>query len=202
MRAMTEWKPWAVGQLDQLGEQHPADARPRWSRVDVHRVLDRGAVGGPVAVRRQRAEADDLAVVVHRHDRRVGARRSCEPGPLLVEGAGHQVEGDGRRRDLDVVDRPDGLGVGELGQSELHGRHRIGRLPPSTAGGFPRARAATIGFGRPTGGGYDGPVDRRPLGAAPASLAQSAERFHGKEKVVGSIPTGGSSPAVGPNVAA
>ncbi len=28
-----------------------------------------------------------------------------------------------------------------------------------------------------------------------ASLAQSAERFHGKEKVVGSIPTGGSPPA-------
>ena len=25
-----------------------------------------------------------------------------------------------------------------------------------------------------------------------ASLAQSAERFHGKEEVVGSIPTGGS----------
>ncbi len=29
-------------------------------------------------------------------------------------------------------------------------------------------------------------------GAALASLAQSAERFHGKEEVVGSIPTGGS----------
>ena len=28
----------------------------------------------------------------------------------------------------------------------------------------------------------------------PAPLAQSAERFHGKEKVVGSIPTGGSGP--------
>ena len=37
---------------------------------------------------------------------------------------------------------------------------------------------------------------RRPAGrippVAPAPLAQSAERFHGKEKVVGSIPTGGS----------
>src|SRR5699024_9600513 len=31
---------------------------------------------------------------------------------------------------------------------------------------------------------------KRPEGHAP--LAQSAERFHGKEKVVGSIPTGGS----------
>ena len=34
------------------------------------------------------------------------------------------------------------------------------------------------------------PVARR--GGVQASLAQSAERFHGKEKVVGSIPTGGS----------
>ena len=31
----------------------------------------------------------------------------------------------------------------------------------------------------------------------PAPLAQSAERFHGKEKVVGSIPTGGSHCAGG-----
>ena len=29
-------------------------------------------------------------------------------------------------------------------------------------------------------------------GRGHASLAQSAERFHGKEEVVGSIPTGGS----------
>ena len=34
-------------------------------------------------------------------------------------------------------------------------------------------------------------------GRRPAPLAQSAERFHGKEKVVSSILTGGSGKAVG-----
>src|SRR5687768_5093833 len=38
----------------------------------------------------------------------------------------------------------------------------------------------------------DQPVRTAPAGSALASLAQSAERFHGKEEVVGSIPTGGS----------
>ena len=87
-----------------------------------------------------------------------------DPLDLLVEGAGHEVEGDGRLGDLDVVDRPDRLGVAPLGQPhrEAHdgGRYREGFGP------------------------------RKPLlslnGSAP--LAQSAEHFHGKEGVYGSSP--------------
>ncbi len=56
--------------------------------------------------------------------------------------------------------------------------------------------AAVTGISLSSGGGEVAMLTSRsePLqsGAALASLAQSAERFHGKEEVVGSIPTGGS----------
>ena len=54
--------------------------------------------------------------------------------------------------------------------------------------------AASGGSRRAAGGGASSrrSVARRPSVERSASLAQSAERFHGKEKVVGSIPTGGS----------
>ena len=86
-----------------------------------------------------------------------------EPRDLLVEGAGTQVEGDRRLGDLVVVDGADGLGVAGLGRPDRH------------------AVLSTPRQGR----------RRRPGAAYPgrsAPLAQSAERFHGKEKVYGSIP--------------
>ena len=43
-----------------------------------------------------------------------------DPGLLLGHAAGHHVEGVGALEHLDVVDGADGLGVGQLGESDPH----------------------------------------------------------------------------------
>ena len=66
-------------------------------------------------------------------------------------------------------------------------RLRAGRWPVGTGGAV---RRMVVGPALP--GGYSRGSSRRQR-AVRAPLAQSAERFHGKEKVVSSILTGGSS---------
>ena len=69
------------------------------------------------------AESDDEPRVVDGHDRRMTARVLGQPVRLLLRGARHHVEGHRGLGDLDVVDRPDCLGVSEHGESDrgLHG---------------------------------------------------------------------------------
>ena len=82
MRAMTEWKPWAA-QCRRARQQQPAHALALVGGVDVDGVLDRGPVGRPVAVGRQRAEPDHAPVGPRR--RRTAwaperGRRATAPG--------------------------------------------------------------------------------------------------------------------------
>ena len=152
--------------------------RPVAVAAHVDRVLDGGAVGGPLLVGRQRGEADDL-VAVDGDDGGEGTGAGGQPRPLVLQRSGHQVEGGRRGLDLEVVDGPDGLGVVEGGQARARtgGQPSQGRARRSR-GGDPGACAMM----RPPACGS----------AAPALLAQSAEHSHGKAGVVGSIPTEGS----------
>ena len=110
--------------------------------------------------------------------RRVDAAVPEDPGLLLGPGAGHHVEGVGAVEHLDVVDGPDGLGVGHLGQSDPHRPMVLLTCRNRGSGGSP-CRALAI-------------IDRSRKVRRGAPLAQSAEHSHGKAGVVGSIPTGGS----------
>ncbi len=62
-------EPRVTGDVDEPGEEQPPDPLPGVVTVHVHGVLDGGAVGGPLLVRRQRRETDDLAVVPIDHRR-------------------------------------------------------------------------------------------------------------------------------------
>ena len=77
-----------AGQPDQLLEQAPADPLALAVGVHVDRVLDRGAIGRPGSVRRQRAEPADAFVIVDGHDGRVGAAVLVHPGQLVLGGCG------------------------------------------------------------------------------------------------------------------
>ena len=61
MRANTAWNPDAAATSSSSVSDQLADALAVAVAAHVDRVLDAGAVGGPLLVRRQRAEADDLA---------------------------------------------------------------------------------------------------------------------------------------------
>ena len=166
--------------------------------LHVHRVLDRRAVGGPLLVRRQRGEADDLVRPVDGHDaaKRRPTRWPATPACSL-ERAGHQVERGRRRR------APRGC--------RSAGSPR--RRPPRPVGCDRRAAGIRRGRARPGALRHGGAVRPRRERARPwsagsrraamlarrsaalprtALLAQSAEHSHGKEGVVGSIPTEGS----------
>ena len=54
------------------------------------------------------------------HQGRVDPAVLEDPGFLLGRAAGHHVEGVGALEHLDVVDGPDGFGVGQLGESDPH----------------------------------------------------------------------------------
>ena len=71
------------------------------------------------------AKPTDLAGVVDGDDRRVAARMLVDPGELLGEGAGHEIERHRRLEHLDVVDRAQRLGVATLDEagSERTARH-------------------------------------------------------------------------------
>ena len=75
----------------------------------------------------------------------------------------------------------------------------MGRTAQGTVAEQGRGRRVVPTLGEPAfvsreAAGYANPSVLVPwwVAVAGASLAQSAERFHGKEEVVGSIPTGGS----------
>ena len=191
------------GPFGEVAEQHPADAAAMVVAVDVHRVLDAGRVRGARPVGRQRGETDYGARGLGDGDH-VRAGAVGDPGGLVGRRSLDDVEGDGRRANLDVVDAPNGLAVVDGGESYLHGsdgtratrrldapcgvpRLRAGRWPVGTGGAV---RRMVVGPALP--GGYSRGSSRRQR-AVRAPLAQSAERFHGKEKVVSSILTGGSS---------
>ncbi len=149
-----------AGKVDEVSEQPLPNALAAAVPGDVHRVLDGGRVRRPGSVRRERREPDHGAGGVDGHDGRVAARVLLDPVDLLLEAAGNEVERDRRLGDFEVVDRPDRLGVGGLGQAG--GEHGKPRKRPGRAG-----RVSLTGL---------------------APLAQTAEHFHGKEGVYGSIP--------------
>ena len=78
-------------QVDQLTEQQATDPEPLVVPVHVHGVLHGGRVGGALLVGRQRTEPAQVTVLDRHHDG-MDARALRDPCPLLVEGAGHQVE--------------------------------------------------------------------------------------------------------------
>ena len=181
IRAMHGVEAVRLGEAEQLVEQPPPDAAALVRVEQVDGVLHRPRVGGPGPERRERPEAHDAARDigagggVDRDERRVTARVLVDPGDLLVERAGHEVEERGRLGDVVVVDGPDALGVAALGEADHH-----------------------VGCGLGQGRAHSRKVARRPAllsltvrprrfgGLAP--LAQSAEHFHGKEGVYGSSP--------------
>src|SRR3954471_5504419 len=110
----------------ELGEELPPDSRAAVVVADVDRVLHRREVRGPFLVRRQRAEAHDRVGVIEGDDRGVAAAVLLDPGDLVLEAPGHEVERDRRARDLCVVDDPDRVGVGAIRGSEAGG-HGSGR---------------------------------------------------------------------------
>ena len=97
---------------------------------------------------------------------------------MIVDRAGDEIEGDGGAGDLGVVDLTGRFGIFGAGEAEVHTGHRTGALGREL--GIPcgawQDNASFVGLARR------------------APLAQSAERFHGKEKVDSSILSGGSVP--------
>ena len=104
--------------INKFLKERLSDAAPLPRTLDVHRVLDRRRVGGPVAERRQRTESDDDVALDGDH-RRVRAGVGDEPSLLVLDRALDEVE-RGHAADLDVVDGADRLGVVEPGESHLH----------------------------------------------------------------------------------
>jgi len=105
----------------QLDEDELADSPTVAVATHVDRVLDAGAVGGPLLVRRQRPEADDVAAFVGRIDGNDCCECTIAIGdPLLLIGqrSGNQVERRGRVGHLVVVDLADLLGVAQRCQSQ------------------------------------------------------------------------------------
>ena len=120
------------GQDEQLVEESLADPPAPLGTVDVDGVLGGGRVPRALTEGRERAETqDNLAVgpdrTVRLRVRRVGGHQGRmdpavleDPGLLLGPGPGHHVERVRALENLDVVDRPDGFGVGHLGESDPH----------------------------------------------------------------------------------
>jgi hypothetical protein len=106
-----------TSQLHEIAEQESSDALTPEVAPDVHGVFDGGRVRGPRPVGRQRCEAADLIVVVDGDDRGVAARMLVDPGDLLGEGAGNEIEGHRRLEHLDVVDRAQRIGVAPSDQA-------------------------------------------------------------------------------------
>jgi hypothetical protein len=97
--------------------------------MDVHGVLDAGAVRRSFLVRRQRPEADHPVVGIDGDDRGEGARSCRDPILLVGQRPRHQVEGGHGMQHFVVVDRPDRLGIGERGEAEVDGGHEDVRVP-------------------------------------------------------------------------
>ena len=123
MRAITEWKPCCSASSSSSVEDQPPDAATLVLGEQVHRVLDRGGVGGPGPERRQRPEPHHVVGGVFAaydgDDRRMGTGVLVDPDDLLVEGAGDHVEQRGRLGDVVVVDRSDPGRVASLGEADL-----------------------------------------------------------------------------------
>lgn len=88
--------------------------------VDVYRVLDRRSIARSVPIEAQATKSDDLVIDLHnQHHQTPGAL--LDPPSLLVDGASHQVEGDGGLEDFSVVHLTDGFGVGHGRRTDSHG---------------------------------------------------------------------------------
>ena len=116
----------------------------------------------------------------HAHDGWIGARREARPEP-------NDPVQMGRTDRTAECGGDAGCGGGVRGQRLRRSPRPDGRLRRTRPAGVARRGARVLG----------GTRRRRASTAALASpqcapLAQSAEHFHGKEEVVGSIPTGGS----------
>ena len=192
MRANTEWKPEARGDLDEAGQQQLADAAARsWSRSTYTESSTVVRVGGPLLVRRQRGEADHRSGrrAVDGDDRREGARPRREPALLVGERPGDEVERAVAVRDLVVVDRADRLGVGDGGRPD---RDRRAWPSAGDSSGARRALPTRLPWRTSTGPGCGRPQAAAMLArwfvagptrlatARSALLAQSAEHRHGK----------------------
>ena len=204
MRAITAWNPEARAIVDEPAEQQRADALAAGIAVDVHRVLDGRAVGGPVLVRRQRGEADH-----RRSGRRPSTATIAENAPDRAAQpalAGRRATA-GRGRTCSSWSSPRGC--------RWPGSPRHRRRPPAARDAGITSRRS--GSGRrplpvtapvPVADQVDGVdrdrrryagragsrrVDHSGRASASALLAQSAEHSHGKAGVVGSIPTEGST---------
>ncbi len=121
MRAIKEWKPDSPASVDELAQQHLADAAPARGARDVDRVLDGGGVRRAVAKGRDQREAQDpfaaraqfadVVVLVHRDDAGMRVEVTADPGLLFFQGARDEIEADRGLDDLGVVDVHDRRGV-------------------------------------------------------------------------------------------
>ena len=151
--------------------------RPRRRRELVADVVPGGEVDDPVAGADRGAHDGEAPPVVGR-DLEVGAGSPAAEGAEQLAGEALPLEPADARHDRQLRVEPDGDRV-RAGLEDEAGAAHPG--PHRRRGG-----ALSRDLGSPAGRAR---VTWRP---ASAPLAQSAERFHGKEKVVSSILTGGS----------
>ena len=146
---MIEWKPDAVAQLDEVVHQRGADVLAAVVARHVHRVLHRGAVGGPLLVGRQRREPHHLAVEFG-DDCRERSGALPDPVLLLAERTGDEIERRHVVFHLEVVDRCDRRGVvdGRRPDGDRGGRSRHRRRNVAIAVSH-RARTTAARRGRP-----------------------------------------------------
>ena len=184
------------GEIHHLLEEQPADTASAEVTTYIDRILDRRAVGRPFFVRTQGGEADDLLRTGHevgiglgsgganRHEGGEGSGPGGQPLLLIGQRPGDEVHGRRGVLDLVVVDPADGLGIGPDRRPDPDGARILGWF------GDPAHTSNLLVVSEVVAGSIDNRLAALPR--SDALLAQSAERFHGKEKVVGSIPTEGS----------
>ena len=172
-------KPRVGGEMQDLVEKNPAQPSVLVFSVDVNGVLDARGIrrlGLPGRNRRKTQYPLDIGiqrVVVDGHNCTEHTGVMTNPFLLHFQRARDQVHRDGGLRHFQVVDGTERLGIGQghSAGSNRHGTDDKGRQPDSRLLKLPPPFLETEN----------------------ALLAQSVEHFHGKEKVVGSIPTEGST---------
>jgi hypothetical protein len=108
------------GEFNEFAEEKRAEAFALMFVMQVNGVLDAVAVGLAWMEAAERSPADDLAVFFCDDDGMLGAMRVKPVTPLLRRG-GHGLVGTGAVLDVVIVDRVDGVEIGECGWADGNG---------------------------------------------------------------------------------